>query len=75
MSINGAQSIRLEKGTTEFKNYFKQIPIPFKIFADFESNLEGVEIYKVLTQKNIKITFLVVLRTKLFVLMMNLLSQ
>ena len=75
MSINSAQSVRLEKGTTEFKNYFKQIPIPCKIFADFESNLEGVEIYKVLTQKNIKITFLVVLRTKLFLLMINLLSQ
>ena len=24
-SINGAQSVRLEKGTIEFKNYFKQI--------------------------------------------------
>ena len=30
---------------------------------------------KVLTQKNIKITFLVVLLTKLFVLMIGLLSQ
>ena len=29
-SINGAQSTRLEKGITEFKNYFKQIPAPFK---------------------------------------------
>ena len=44
--INGQQSVRLEKGTTEFKNYFKQIPSPFKIYTDFESNLEGVEIYK-----------------------------
>ena len=46
LSINGAQSVRLEKGTIEFKNYFKQIPAPFKIYADFESNLEGVEIYE-----------------------------
>ena len=46
LSINGQQSVRLEKGTTEFKNYFKQITAPFKIYADFESNLEGVEIYE-----------------------------
>ena len=29
VSINIAQSVRLEKGTTGFKNYFKQIPVPF----------------------------------------------
>ena len=46
LSINGAQSVRLEKGTIEFKNYFKQIPVPFKIYADFESNLESAEIYE-----------------------------
>ena len=33
LSINGAQSVRLEKGTIEFKNYFKQIPVPFKIYV------------------------------------------
>ena len=46
MSINGAQSVRLEKGTIEFKNYFKQIPVPFKIYADFECNLKSVESYE-----------------------------
>ena len=30
----------------EFKNYSKKIPVPFKIYADFESSLEGVEIYE-----------------------------
>ena len=40
MNINVAQSIRLEKGTIKFKNYFKQIPVPFKIYAGFECNLE-----------------------------------
>ena len=30
LSINGAQSVRLEKTTTEFKKYSKQIPVPFK---------------------------------------------
>ena len=46
LSINGAQSVKLEKRKTEFENYFKQIPVPLKIYADFESNLEGVEIYE-----------------------------
>ena len=32
----------------EFKNYFKQIPVPFKssIYADFECNLKSVESYE-----------------------------
>ena len=46
LSINGAQSVRLEKGIIEFKNYFKKIPAPFKICADFESNLESIESYE-----------------------------
>ena len=33
-SINGTQSVRLEKGAIEFKNYFKQIPVPFKIYVE-----------------------------------------
>ena len=43
LCINGAKSVRLEKGTFEFKNYFKQILVPFKIYADFECNLKSVE--------------------------------
>ena len=35
-----------EKGTTEFINYFKQIPVPFKVYAVSECNLESVESYK-----------------------------
>ena len=31
MSINGKQSVKLEKGIIEFENYFKQIPVTFKI--------------------------------------------
>ena len=46
LSVNDAQSLRLEKETIELKDYFKQIPVPFKIYADFEWNLEGVEIYE-----------------------------
>ena len=43
LSINGAQSVKLEKGISEFKNYLKKIPVSFKFYADFESNLESVE--------------------------------
>ena len=46
LSINGAQSLRLEKGTIAFKNYFKQIPVPFKTFANFERNLKSVKSYE-----------------------------
>ena len=46
LSINGAQSVRSEKGTIEFKNYFKHIPIPFKVYADFECNLQSVASYE-----------------------------
>ena len=46
LSINGAQSVRLEKGTIALKNYFKKIPVPFKIYADFECNIKSVESYE-----------------------------
>ena len=76
LSINGAQSVRLEKGTIELKNYFKQILVPFKSYADFECNLEGVESYEgSYTKKNIKIKFFIVLLTQLFASMIHLVSQ
>ena len=36
LEINGKQNSKLEKGFISFKNYFTQIPVPFKIYADFE---------------------------------------
>ena len=42
----GIQSVKLEKEIIEFENYFKQIPVSFKIYADFECNLRGVESYE-----------------------------
>ena len=44
--INDKQPVKLEKGIIEFENYFKQIPVPFKVHADFECSLRGVENYK-----------------------------
>ena len=34
--------MKLENGSIEFKNNFKQLAVPFKIYADFESLLKGV---------------------------------
>ena len=75
LSINGKQSVKLEKGTIKCENYFTQISVPFKMYADFECNLKRVECDEGSYTKNIKITFLVVLLIKLFVLMIGLLSQ
>ena len=46
LSINGVQPVKVEKGIIKFENYFKQIPVPFKIYADFECNLKSVEVYE-----------------------------
>ena len=46
LSINGVQSVNVEKGIIKFENYFKQLPVPFKIYADFECNLRDVEVYE-----------------------------
>ena len=58
LSINGLHLLKLEKGIIELsqtkikiKNYFKQIPVPFKIYDDFESNLVSVEIYEEFNSK------------------------
>ena len=43
LSINGKQSVKLEEGIIKFENYFKQIPVPFKTYADFECNFKKVK--------------------------------
>ena len=75
LSINGKQSVKVQEGTIDFENCFKQIPVLFKIYADFECNLEGVESYEDSYTKNIKITVLVALLIQLFALMIDLVSQ
>ena len=34
--INGKENVKLGKGSISFKNYSKQLPTPFKIYADFQ---------------------------------------
>ena len=33
--INGNQAVKLRSGSIKFKNYFKQLSVSFKIYADF----------------------------------------
>ena len=75
LNINGMQLVKLEEGNIEFENHFKQIPVPLKIYVDFKCNLRGVESCESSYTKNIKVMFLVVLLTKLFALMIDLLIQ
>ena len=46
LSINGKKSVKLEERTIEFESYSKEKSVPFKIYADFECNLRGVESYE-----------------------------
>ena len=46
LRINGGQSVKLKKGKIGFKNLFKQIQVPIKIYSDFECILKSVESYE-----------------------------
>ena len=39
--INGKKTVKLKSASIELKNYFKQLAVPFKIYADFECNVKG----------------------------------
>ena len=43
LKIIGKQAVKLENCFTEFKNYSKQIPIPFKFFTEFECILKIIK--------------------------------
>ena len=70
------QSVKLKSGSISFKNYFKQLPVPFKISADFECLPTGVKNNDKsngsYTQKISRPTFLAVSLINLFVLIINL---
>ena len=40
LSINGGQRVKLEKEFIILNNFNKMIPVPFKIYADFECLLK-----------------------------------
>ena len=41
--INGTQATIYETGTTKFKNFNNQIPIPFTIYADTECLVKRID--------------------------------
>ena len=43
LKINGKQSVKLKSVLIKFKNHFKQLDVPFKIYVDFECNVKGVK--------------------------------
>ena len=43
LKINGKQCVKLTSCSIKFKNHFKQLAVPFMIYADFESVLKGVQ--------------------------------
>ena len=76
LSINvEVKSVIIEEGIIKFENYFKQKPVPFKIYAHFECNFKKVKCNEGSYIENIKTIFLVVSLIKLFVLMIDLLNQ
>ena len=44
--INGCQAANYESGITKFKNYEKQVPVPFTIYADTECFLKRTHSYE-----------------------------
>ena len=44
LMINGKQNVKLEKGFIKFNNNSRQIPVPFKIYADFECIFKDIDI-------------------------------
>ena len=68
-------TVKLGKASIKLKNHFKQLAVPFKIYADSESVLNSVKSNDkntIHTLKNLKDTFLTISHTKLFVLMISL---
>ena len=46
LSTNGTQPVDVEEGIIKSENYPRQLLVPFKIYVDFECNLQDTEIYE-----------------------------
>ena len=42
LSGNGKETVKLRSGSINFKNNSKQLPVPFRIYPDFECTVKGV---------------------------------
>ena len=43
LKITGKQTVKLRSSSIKFKNYLKQLAVPFKIYADFDCNVKRVK--------------------------------
>ena len=43
LKISGKQTVKLRSGSIKFKNYFKQLTVPFKIYTDFECDVKRIK--------------------------------
>ena len=43
LKISGEQAATLEGGFIELKSYFKQMPVPFKVYPGFECMLKSIK--------------------------------
>ena len=46
LKMNGKPTVKLGNGSIKFRNNFKQLPAPFKIYPDVECNSEKIHINK-----------------------------
>ena len=74
LSINGTQSVDVEEGIIKFEDYSEQLPVSFKIYADFECNLQDTKIYEGSSTKKYHDHVRVVMHIVMFVLMIDLVS-
>ena len=75
LSINGVQSVDVEERIIKFENYSKQLPVRFKIYADFECNLQDTDIYEGSCTKKYHYHVLCSYAYKMPVLMIDLVSR
>ena len=44
LKVNGKPTVKLKRGLIKFKNFFKQLPVPFMIYADFECDVKELRV-------------------------------
>ena len=52
LMINREQRVKLSEGTISFKNYLRQMKVPFKIYADFECILRECRVSREVLDEN-----------------------
>ena len=78
LTINGKQNLKLKSSSIKFRNHFKQLAVPFKIYPDFECHIKRAKSNdknNASCTENVKIMFLAGLLIKLCALMIDIASE